>query len=215
MGKFDHQLPLSGEIMDAPKALPGDREAGRTFDFVEAEFEEIGLPLQSIGEFPQAERRDVEDVRRTAGGMSMLKREADEKIRQRGTVLFYCAAVAVTFMAFWISGGYAVFPGMAQKAEQDNASLRIDNITTSSITVNQHPLLLVSGTVHNDGKDRAEPPPVKVTVTAKSGSIVSYQLGGKGWPLGPGQSMPFSSRLDAPASGVESVHVGLSGKGMD
>jgi hypothetical protein len=215
MGKFDHQLPLDGEIVDAPSPAGEARSAGRKLDIVDAEFEEVGLPILTSEEITRHTQRNSSGAAvLSSDGMSMLKRESVESVRQKGSVLFYFGAAAIVFMAFWISGGYAIFPSFGKKTAVADADMRIDNITTSTVTLNEHPLLLVRGTVVNSGDGRAEPPPVKITVKSKSGDVVSYQLGSKGWPLGPGQTMPFSSRLDAPASGVESVRVGLSGKGM-
>ncbi len=213
MGKFHHQLPLSGEIIDAPAGMPGAPAGGRKRDFVEAEFEEIGLPLLTREEISQRGIADSVAARLSGDGMSMLKRESWQKVTQRGSALFYAGAVVIVFMAFWISGGYALFPGFWNGASPQTAAMRLDNITTSTITVNKHPLVLVSGNVVNSGQQRADSPMVKIKVKTRTGDIVSYQLGSKGWPLDPGQSMPFSSRLDAPASGVESVEVGLSEKG--
>jgi hypothetical protein len=193
--------------------VPGAPPGGRKRDFVEAEFEEVGLPLLTREEVSRLGIADSVAARLSGDGMSMLKRESWQTVKQRGSVLFYAGAAVIVFMAFWISGGYVLFPGFGNGATQKTAAIRLDKITTSTVTLNEHPLVLVSGNVINSGGERADSPPVKIKVKTKTGDVFSYQLGSKGWPLDPGQSMPFSSRLDVPASGVESVEVGLSAKG--
>lgn len=215
MGKFERHLPLNGEIVDVTASESGEPGGSRQNDFVDAEFEEIGAAgddqqRNRVGEMPAPATAPM-----AVDGLSMLKRQAGEKVAARGGAAFYLAGAAIAFMAFWIAGGYAVFPTLLHIRAPDSprAVPRIGDISTSTVTINRHRILLVSGTIFNDSSETAKLPPVKIVVTTKSGKTVTYRLGSRSWPLGPGESMPFSSRLDAPATGVESVRVGLSGKG--
>lgn len=214
MGKFDRQLPLNGEIVGAPATASSESAGSRIDDFIDAEFEEVGTPSRDRDN-SEPVPQDAAIAPLSVDGLSLLKRQAGERVAEKGSVAFYLAGAAIAFMAFWIAGGYAFFPNLLHDPAMNSAgaSLSLDDITTSTVTVNGHPIILVKGTIFNGGAETAKSPPVKIVVTTKTGKIVSYQLGSSSWPLAPGESMPFSSRLDAPATGVESVHVGLSGKG--
>ena len=68
-------------------------------------------------------------------------------------------------------------------------------------------MLFVDGEAANDGPAAELLPPLEIVVAASDGSTTRYRLGTNGRRLAPGETFAFSSRLDAPKSGVKTVSV--------
>src|SRR5690606_11426388 len=109
--------------------------------------------------------------------------------------------------AFWVSGGHALLtsgpaPGIAAKTP-----LAIADVKSRIETHGGRAVLFVEGRAANDGGATLALPPIEIAVTANDGGVARYRLAATDTELKPGDRYSFSSRLDAPASGVRTVAV--------
>lgn len=209
-------IPLNGEILAGESPLRGEG-GSQSNEFVDAEFETVVSgrhgPAVSPGNSAANSAKPATDA--TAGiGMDMLTKKRATPGSQRGGLPFYFAGIAVAAMAFWVSGGHALFGPIArvEASAPVAATLRLGGISTQPVAVGSKRFILVAGHVLNEGTSDAAAPPVSIAVTGKNGDVQRYRLGSQETVIGAGERMPFSSRLDAPASGVGSVVVTLAGK---
>ncbi len=208
-------IPLSGEILADEARAPAPAPA-RVGDFVDADYETVGQSRSQ--ESPRSNQAATTgassanpDNAEARAGMDMLKKHGNRGSAERGGVLFYTAGLAVVMMAFWISGGHALFGTMTplQTGSTHAETMRLGGITTEKVVIGDSHYLLVSGHVRNEGDGVANVPPIRIAVTGKSGEVQNYRMGSRSTAIGAGERLPFSSRLDAPVSGVESVLVTL------
>ena len=68
-------------------------------------------------------------------------------------------------------------------------------------------MVFVDGEAANDCAAAFLLPPIDVVVAGADGSVSRYRLGTNGRSLAPGETFAFSSRLDAPKSGIKTVSV--------
>ena len=188
---------VPGEIM----AATGPRAAMKPADFIDAEFETVGVEPQN------ARGND----RRTPG-MSGPTSPATTQRRlfaRPGGVAFWLVGMTLVASAFWISGGHSVARNFTP-GRQASTALTISGLTARIDASGARPLLLVDGTVSNEGTRRVELPFLSISVSAADGSVTRYKLGTLSPSLAPRERFAFSSRLDVPRSGVRSVAVSFA-----
>jgi hypothetical protein len=161
----------------------------------------------STAAFEEAQQKD---------GMSVFDRSAPINQKTDDRVAFYGFATVLVVLAFWVSGGHAVFN-------------RADSITTASIAAapayGQGELidsnweimgeggkraLKVEGIVRNPGNQSIHAGPVLVRLEFADGSRSTFNLGREGWTLAAGHEILVSGRLDISAKPVASVTLSLS-----
>lgn len=199
---------VSGEIMAGPKAggsVGVDRAIGDG-DIVDAQFETVAGsgPRDDMPAAPS-----IGSLAAPALGMDMLRKgEAPRSGRVRGGPLFWISGIGLAAAAFWVSGGHALlrdFPLTLERAQA--GALRISGVRSRVDQSGGRPMLFVDGEAANDGPAAELLPPLEIVVAAADGSTTRYRLGTNGRRLAPGETFAFSSRLDAPKSGVKTVSV--------
>lgn len=188
--------PVSGEIMSgsgkAGSGRPFDAQAG---DIVDAEFE-VTPPARSGGP-------DINMLREAAPARAR-RRQAE-----RGGPLFWGAGLALAALAFWVSGGHALFAD-AMRPTPGQPGLAISTLTSRIDASGPSPILLVDGQAGNSGAKPEAVPPIEIAVTDNAGTVTRYLMGTGGRLLAPGEKFDFSSRLDVPKNGVKTVSVTLT-----
>lgn len=204
--------PFSGEIMTGGPASAGAKGASRAAgpDIIDAEY--VTLPPRPAADSPRAEARPPEAPAAASPGMDILKDGQDgPRRRERGGPLFWTAGLFIVAAAFWVSGGHALVahPQDAQAVVRPPAAqpLRIVNVESRIERRGARLFLLVDGEVANDGATGATLPGLEISVAAKDGTTTRYFLGTSARALAPGKRFAFSSRLEAPKDGVDTVTV--------
>lgn len=205
-GRMDHDdraRPVSGEIMSggpardtAPRAAPG---AG---DVSDAQYETLA-PSNGTAQ----DRFAGATV--PSSGMDFLKTgAASERGRRHGGPLFWLFGLALVALAFWIAGGHALLgEGGLPAPAAAKAPLHIADVASRVETHGGRGVLFVTGRAENGGREALALPPIEIAVTANDGGVTRYRLGTGGTELKPGDRYSFSSRLEAPGSGVKTVSV--------
>ena len=85
--------------------------------------------------------------------------------------------------------------------------VRLASLDSRILRDGRRPVLLVDGTLRNASGDAAELPRLTVNVTDGEGRLTRYRLGKIGGRIDAHGSWRFSSRLEAPRSGVSAVTV--------
>lgn len=205
--------PLSGEIIagvprDAERRM-GERRTGERReapDVVDADF--VTIASGAADARPDRELPDPQH-RQTSAGIDFLK-GGGERTTQRGGPLFWAFGLCLVAAAFWVSGGHAlVLRQQVSVAENPPArsALRITGVSSRIEQQGGRYFLLVDGEVANDGGGGAILPGLEISVAGKDGRTTRYFLGTSETPLEPGRRFSFSSRLEAPKDGVETVTV--------
>jgi len=214
--------PLSGEIMAGdPRETErrmGERRVGErraSSDVVDAEYVTVA---QAVRERPEAavqrERQPQE-----AAGMDILKGGRGGATARRGGPLFWTFGICLVLAAFWVSGGHALVQrpqaGSTETALQKagRSALRITGVTSRLEPRGDRFFLLVDGEVVNEGGEGAVLPGLEIRVAGKDGRSTLYFLGTSDRRLEPGGRFAFSSRLEAPKDGVETVTVDFRKEG--
>jgi len=201
MADDDNRRLVAGEIMAAPMAeLPVRRPAA---DFVDAEFETV-VPER----YPRLERKPVEGAA-TPGGMSMLRGVGGHVERAaRGGPVFWSGGLLLVALAFWVSGGHTLVDRQGLSAAATaRQPLAIDDVRSRVEPRGEGEVLFVEGATTNRGTDTRAVPPIAIAITDGNGLTSRHFLGTNGALLAPGQSIGFSSRVEAPSNGVRSVTV--------
>ncbi len=202
--------PVSGEIMSEGAArVAGPRKegprmgAGRGGDVSDAQYETV--PPTGSG----APARFA-DAGVPAAGMEFLKsRAAEAKGGTRpGGVFFWVFGLVAVALAFWFSGGHAlvVRDGQAPAAAA-GGPLHIADVQSRVERRDGRSVLFVDGRAENRGGAALKLPPIEIAVTANEGGVTRYRLATRDTELKPGDRYSFSSRLEAPESGVKTVSV--------
>ena len=216
--------PLSDEIIaGVPRETErrmGERRVGdrrEAPDIVDADFVTVASyhadrPGPAGGQ-PETPRKDA------SPGIDILKRSGGERPAQRGGPLFWAFGLCLVLAAFWVSGGHALVlrqqAGGPEAVSQPSArnALRITGVTSRLEQSGGRFFLLVDGEVANDGVTGAILPGLEIRVAGKDGRITRYFLGTSETTLEPGRRFSFSSRLEAPKDGVETVTVDFRKEG--
>lgn len=142
------------------------------------------------------------------GGLDMLAASPRvSPLRQAGEPAgpaFWLAGAALALAAFWFSGGHAVATGWIGAAQEP---VRLASLDTRILRDGGRPVLLVDGTLRNATGDAAGLPRLTVNVTDGDGRLTRYRLGKIDGRIDAHGSWRFSSRLEAPRSGVSAVTV--------
>jgi hypothetical protein len=203
--------PVSGEIMSGSPSAASMRPSQRQVDIIDAEY--VSIP--SVGAAPRHDAPQ-QPAAPAAKGMDILK-EGGGSASRRGGPAFWLFGMVLVAGAFWVSGGHALVsrPGTATppvvEVADPRAALRIMGVESKMERApNGKAFVLVDGEVVNTGDRHAVLPPLDIVVTDGAGSSVRYVLGTGERRLAPSGRFPFSSRLQAPASGVGTVTVDFS-----
>ncbi len=216
-----NSAPISGEILvdDAPTGQRPVRKGQE--NAVDAEY----VTLAAEGDSPGGEgafapewRADpIPPLRVTAtdpaDGLAILRSGSlvtGEVPDGLPRFVFYAVSVVAVACAFWFSGGYSLLspPGEKPAAAETLKHVRIDGLESRTFTLGAGKrIVLVNGTVVNDGAMPAGVPPLQVKISDASGASKRYVFGTSRSALGGGESFQFSYRLDAPESGVDNVAV--------
>lgn len=196
--------PVSGEIMTARAT---QRQARPMEDLVEADYEVVTAgpsPTPSATEIP---------VRTAApdDGLRMLRAAARPAPASRWNSpagpAFWTAGAALVLAAFWVSGGHAMVTAVLRAKPQAGPVLTISDVASHVDASGVRPLLFVDGMAGNGGEAVAVMPELTISVTGRDGQVTRYNLGTSGRTMAPGEKFAFSSRLDLPKNGVETVAV--------
>lgn len=199
---------VSGEIMTG--ATSPSRGAIAAADIIEADFETIAPA--TVGPMRTRRAADRGETARPAAGLGTLRGETGgERLRPRGQragAAFWLAGIGIAAVAFWVSGGHALFGlGLGDKDAGNPAGLRISGLSSSIEKSARRSMLLVDGEAVNDGSTPLALPPLGIDVTGFDGSVTRYRLGTSGRSLGEGERFAFSGRFEAPKEGVRTVSV--------
>jgi hypothetical protein len=145
-----------------------------------------------------------------AGGMNTLRSIGGSTERdRRGGAIFWTVGLGLVAAAFWFSGGYSLLSPAGGHQERASAAqpLSVENVTSRVEHRDGRDVLFVEGETRNRGRDVMPVPPIAIAVTDGAGETTRYLLGAGSDQLGPGERLSFSSRVEAPGSGVRSVAV--------
>lgn len=118
---------------------------------------------------------------------------------------FWCVGAGLALAAFWFAGGHAL---ATRWSDGDDASpVRLASLSSEVLHGGKYPLLMVDGSLQNASGAPAVLPPLTVNITDGDGRITRYRLGRIDGRIAAHGSWRFSSRLEAPRSGVSSVTV--------
>lgn len=197
--------PVSGEIMTASSAP--QRQQRAMADLVEADYEVVAhRPTPNLASAAEpAFRATPED------GLGMLRGHGASAPSSRwatpGGAAFWSVGAMLVFGAFWVSGGHAMVTSVLQGNDGAAPVLTISDVASHVDATGVRPLLFIDGTAGNGGGAVAVMPELTISVTGRDGQITRYNLGTSGRTMAPGEKFAFSSRLDLPKNGVETVAV--------
>lgn len=187
------------------------RHAGalRNDDVVDAEFETLSVgPAERL--LPP--RAPIRTAAAPDRGLDTLRKSHAANAghpASRGDPLFWSVGLSLVAAAFWVSGGHAlVGPSILPAWHMSPANpLRIAEVTSRVEDRAGRAVLFVDGKALNSGSEARSLPPIEVRVTGNDGRVISYGLDALSDSLAPGDTVSFSSRLEAPKDGVRSVSV--------
>lgn len=225
--------PLSGEIMPGVPRETERRTAERRLgerravpDVVDADFVTVGpgTPVWSATAAPERPHQPDQPRNEFHPDIDILKGRnraegGDESARRRAGPLFWIFGLCLVLAAFWVSGGHALVsrapPGLPHASLQrtPQTTLRITGVTSRIERSRDRLFLLVDGEVANEGADRTVLPDLEIRVAGKDGRTTLYFLGTSARRLEPGERFAFSSRLEAPKDGIETVTVDFRKEG--
>lgn len=203
MDHDDRARPVSGEIMSG--GAPQGSGPWPQGDVDDAHYETVSPRARGGGAQPRFSTAEP-----AATGMDFLKTAAATgRGRQRGGPLFWMVSAVLVALAFWFSGGHAFFTGGAPTAPR-TLPLHIADVASRVETHGGRDVLYVDGSAENRGGRALALPPIEIAVTANDGGITRYRLESRGTEVEPGGRHAFSSRLEAPDSGVRTVAVAFA-----
>lgn len=201
MHDHDKAPPVSGEIMTEPKVGQAMGAAG---EFTDAEFESVGVGNAGMGAgTAYADQNGVK-------GMDFLTPSPERKGERsaRGGAGFWISGLVIVFGAFWIAGGHSLVRQIPMPLLLEREGpLRLADVTSRVEDRDTLPILFVDGAIENHGKSPRVLPTLRIAVVDVDGASTNYFLGTNDSVLDPGQRYDFSSRLEAPRTGVSSVSV--------
>jgi hypothetical protein len=196
-----------GELM----TVEHDVKPWRHEDIIDAEFETLSLgPSERL--LPPQPAASIRTAAAPDRGLDTLRKShvADAgRSASRGDPVFWSVGLCLVAAAFWVSGGHAlVGPSILPAWHVSPANpLRIAEVTSRIEDHAGRAVLFVDGKALNSGSEQRSLPPIEVRVIGNDGHVASYGLNSLGDSLGPGATVSFSSRLEAPKDGVRSVSV--------
>lgn len=185
--------------------MPGP-DFTRQDDVVDAEFISLGSNGLADNLVPVAATRSLDAP--VADGMAMLLRDtAPAPGPSPGGPMFWAGGTVIAFAAFWVSGGHAIMDVSDITSVSDPTGLRIASVISRVDRSGERPILMVDGKAVNDGASPIAMPSLQIEVVTTAGGSALYKLGTAGRSLDGGDFFDFSSRLDLPKDGVETVLV--------
>ena len=203
MKPSDRPSPVSGEIVTQGRGGLDARTISPEIRVVDADFETVSPARPGFGTRPEAATVQGLDSLRTSTTI------ADTGIDRKAGPAFWLTGTAVALGAFWIAGGHAMFPLPLQGAPTAAPGLQVVSFLSRVEDAATGPVLYVEGRVGNSSRSELNMPTLGIDVRAKDGSLTRYMIGSRGETLGPGSRFDFSSRLAAPAQGVDTVSIHL------
>ncbi|NMG38061.1 hypothetical protein GRZ55_02255 [Chelativorans sp. ZYF759] len=199
MAAEDNRRSVSGEIMTVIATPPFWPKPSA---IVEAEYETF---TPTGGRNPEMSPPSAAVPR----GMTMLRSVGGRVGRAaRGGPVFWGAGLMLVAVAFWISGGHTLIDRVGPIVTgTPKQPLIIEKATHRVEARGARAVLIVEGATTNRGVERRSVPPIAIAITDSGGLTSRHFLGTNGTLLAPGQSIAFSSRVEAPSNGVKSVTV--------
>lgn len=193
--------PLSGEIMSG---TPGRTRARDGIgDVVDAEFTTVSRePARNPVSAPRSA---------PVGGFDILARTSNAPVRSRAGAGFWLCGVLASAAAFWMAGGHSLARHIPVPGMTGESPVQVASVTSQVKRSLQGVHLVIDGMLENTGADAAEAPDLDIEVAAVGGGVMRYRLGNGRALIEPRGARNFSSRLDAPATGVKSVSVTVTG----
>lgn len=199
MDHHDRARPLSGEIMSGMRSGRDDRPH-RSGDATDAQYEIVAPrgDASTPARFPRPDE--------AAAGMAMLTADS-RAIRgaRPGRALFWSCGLSLAALAFWLAGGHVLVAGSGPAAGAAKPPLFIAAIDSRVEAHGGRNVLFVDGHAGNRGSKVQALPHIEIAVTANDGAVTRYYMETRNMELQPGDRYAFSSRLEAPGSGVKSV----------
>jgi hypothetical protein len=192
-------------------ATGGAVDMDRSGDVIDAEFETL-RPDPAERLLPPRPKVTIGTAAAPAQGFDTL-RKSQAHVRgqaaSRGDPIFWTVGMCLVIAAFWVSGGHAlVSQSLIPVWHTEPANpLRIAEVTSRIEDRAGRAVLFVDGKALNSGSEAQLLPPIEVKVTANGGGVTLYSLPAATDPLPGGNTVSFSSRLEAPKEGVQSVSV--------
>lgn len=210
--------PLSGEIMAGPQPS-GERLRSAPEPFVDAEYETLPRATPNPPAPRSADCGDVaaaavsrpgvvHPVSSPSQGMNMLRGMAMPVAgprSSRGGAGFWLAGFLLAAIAFWVSGGHTLARLSAVLPGADAEPFRVASLASRVETADGRSMLIVDGTVAIASGARSVAPQLTIKVTAADGGVARYRLWTGRETIAGSATWRFSSRLEAPRSGVRSV----------
>lgn len=187
--------------------MPGP-DLSKRDDIVDAEFISIG-PAITPRAPAAAPVVQLQVAVPAADGMAMLSRTVfhQNTAPAQAGPMFWAGGTLVALAAFWAAGGHALLAGITIPSTPDPAGLRIASVVSRVDRSGMRPVLQVDGKAVNDGSSALPMPSLQIQVVSAAGGSTLYKLGTGGQALDGGDSFDFSSRLDLPKDGVQTVFV--------
>jgi hypothetical protein len=197
---------VPGEIMTAPRAA--SRAKVPDADIIDADFEVVAAD-RLVPPRGRAGIASAEPPQAAVPGMSFLKKQpaahAGTSAAGSGFAIWTLGA-GLALVGVWVLGGHT-FLGGGDDALNGRSALSLMGVTSRVDETGRNPILMIDGEAANDGGDFAVLPPIEIRVAAIDGTVTRYKLGTSSPNLGPGERFAFSSRLEVPRNGVQSVSV--------
>lgn len=197
--------PLSGEIMTGPASPRAGARAGA--DAVDADFVTLS---------PRSERAATSIPQAPVPvrpGMDLLRADVEParptQRWQPAGAGFWLGGATAAALAFWVAGGHAVL----RQDEIEASPLKVAALMTRIEDHSGRQSLLIDGELRNPSERTEALPKLTINVTTGDGRTTRYSLGVEGRSVEALGTWRFSSRLEAPESGVRSVFVTLGREG--
>jgi hypothetical protein len=189
---------LAGEIL-AGSATPGAPRVP-SGDIVDAEFETLGRAA------PPHPIPLVQPPPADMPGMDLLRAASAPKASRRAGAGFWAVGALAAGAAFWMSGGHSLSRHLPF-AGDGAGTVRVASLKSRVAETAGGPRLFIDGAVENTASASTPAPDLTIQVTGHDGAVTRYRIATAGETIASGGAWRFSSRIDAPDSGVRSVSV--------
>lgn len=206
----DRARPVSGEIMSAAIFRGGAARLRDTRNACDAQFETLPSAKEAA---PAGDEMAPGRISDPAAGLNFLTQDqtTGKRLARPGGFLFWSTSLACIALAFWVSGGHALFMNGDRLALTGGGqALQIAAVESRVEAVNGRDILFVDGYARNYGPLAHALPTIEIAVTGNDDNVTRYYLGNRGSHLESGSRHAFSSRLEAPEAGVRTVSVAFA-----
>jgi hypothetical protein len=205
-GRINHSSLLLANQKARSGVVAKEATFGKARDFIDAEYVIVS-----------ADGREQEQARTATGGsfaassgMETLRNRTFVEARDpaRGGPLFWAGGIAIAAVAFWVSGGHALFiEGGIAPAYKSVSHMRIAGWSSKISDTGINPTLMIDGEVINEGAKASMIPLLEIEVASENGKRTRYKLGTGDASVDAQGTFPFSGRLHLPKDGVKTVSV--------